>query len=303
MEIKRYSDESDAYYEARKLWNEFKEIALFEARYYLKHKVLEILSNYITKNTITIEEGEIFYRARIIDDKALKDHMVYQCYGLPDGERLNIKYHSKSNPFRGLSKEASFVPPKEIYIKEGRANPKYVRCLYMAESPVTALFEVRPLISDSVNIAQIKVNQKLKVADITIDLNMNYYKDAEFELCIMNMIQGAFSKPTNNPDDYIPSQIISEYLKSIGYEGIRFNSSLHQDGVNLTVYNFSKCEAISSQDFRIEDIKITARAACGNANYDGDLFRIQDNTPCYLNLDLKKTEFRAGFTLRKRIEA
>ena len=65
--------------------------------------------------------------------------MVYQCYGLPDGERLNIKYHSKSNPFRGLSKEASFVPPKEIYIKEGRANPKYVRCLYMAESPVTAL--------------------------------------------------------------------------------------------------------------------------------------------------------------------
>lgn len=214
MEIKRYSDESDAYYEARKLWNEFKEIALFEARYYLKHKVLEILSNYITKNTITIEEGEIFYRARIIDDKALKDHMVYQCYGLPDGERLNIKYHSKSNPFRGLSKEASFVPPKEIYIKEGRANPKYVRCLYMAESPVTALFEVRPLISDSVNIAQIKVNQKLKVADITIDLNMNYHKDAEFELCIMNMIQGAFSKPTNNPDDYIPSQIISEYLKS-----------------------------------------------------------------------------------------
>lgn len=303
MEIKRYSDESDAYYEARKLWNEFKEIALFEARYYLKHKVLEILSNYIIKNTITIEEGEIFYRARIIDDKALKDHMVYQCYGLPDGERLNIKYHSKSNPFRGLSKEASFVPPKEIYIKEGRANPKYVRCLYMAESPVTALFEVRPLISDSVNIAQIKVNQKLKVADITIDLNMNYYKDAEFELCIMNMIQGAFSKPTNNPDDYIPSQIISEYLKSIGYEGIRFNSSLHQDGVNLTVYNFSKCEAISSQDFRIEDIKITARAACGNANYDGDLFRIQDNTPCYLNLDFKKTEFRAGFTLRKRIEA
>lgn len=303
MEIKRYSDESDAYYEARKLWNEFKEIALFEARYYLKHKVLEILSNYITKNTITIEEGEIFYHARIIDDKALKDHMVYQCYGLPDGERLNIKYHSKSNPFRGLSKEASFVPPKEIYIKEGRANPKYVRCLYMAESPVTALFEVSPLISDSVNIAQIKVNQKLKVADITIDLNMNYYKDAEFELCIMNMIQGAFSKPTNNPDDYIPSQIISEYLKSIEYEGIRFNSSLHQDGVNLTVYNFSKCEAISSQDFRIEDIKITARAACGNANYDGDLFRIQDNTPCYLNLDFKKTEFRAGFTLRKRIEA
>ena len=97
----------------------------------------------------------------------------------------------------------------------------------------------------------------------------------------MGMIQEAFSKPTSNPDDYIPTQIIAEYIKSLGYDGIRYNSSLHFGGVNLTIFNYEKCEAVSSQDFRIEDIKITAMAAIGSANYQGDLVCIKDNEPLY----------------------
>ena len=49
----------------------------------------------------------------------------------------------------------------------------------------------------------------------------------QIEMYVMRMIQRAFSKPTNNSDDYIPSQIIAEYLKSLGYDGVRYNSSLH----------------------------------------------------------------------------
>jgi hypothetical protein len=53
--------------------------------------------------------------------------------------------------------------------------------------------------------------------------------------------------------------------------------------VNLTIFNYEKCEAVSSQDFRIEDIKITARAAMGSADYQGDLFYIKDNEPLFLD--------------------
>ena len=94
-----------------------------------------------------------------------------------------------------------------------------------------------------------------------------------------------FSKPTNNSDDYLPTQVIAEYIRSLGYDGIRFNSSLHYGGVNLTIFNYEKCEAVSSQDFRVEEMKITARAAIGSASYQGDLFRIQDNEPRYLDLE------------------
>ena len=41
----------------------------------------------------------------------------------------------------------------------------------------------------------------------------------------------------------------------------------------------------SSQDFRIEEMKITARAAIGSANYQGDLSYIKDNEPKYLDFE------------------
>ena len=274
-------EESVSSFEARKLWYSFKDAIFYENRFFVKHQLLDMLSEYMASNILTIESGKVYYRARIIDDNCINDHMIYKCYAAPEGEKLDIKYVGKANPFKGLTKEASFVPPKEVKVSAGRANPKYVKYLYVAESPTTAIFEVRPFIYDAVNIAKVQVNEPFKVANIAVELDLSNDKNATVEMYVMRMIQRAFSKPTNNTDDYIPTQIIAEYIKSLGYDGIRFNSSIHSGGVNLTIFNHEKCEAISSQDFRIENIKLTARAAIGSANYDGDLFYIVDNDPKY----------------------
>lgn len=55
--------------------------------------------------------------------------------------------------------------------------------------------------------------------------------------------------------------------------------------MNLTIFNYDTCEAISSQDFRIENIKLTARAAIGSANYDGDMHYIVDNEPKFIDFE------------------
>lgn len=274
-------DENDASFEARKLWYAFKDAVLYESRFFTRHELLDILAKYMGDNTLSIKVGHIYYRARIIDDSSINEHMIYKCYSAPEGEKLDIKYVGKANPFKGLTKEASFVPPKNVKVSEGRANPKYVKYLYVAESPTTAIFEVRPFIYDAVNIAKIRVNEPLKVANIAVDLDLSNDQNATVEMYVMGMIQGAFSKPTNNTDDYIPTQVIAEFIKSLGYDGIRFNSSIHSGGVNLTIFNYEKCEAVSSQDFRIENIKLTARAASGSANYNGDMCYIVDNEPKY----------------------
>lgn len=290
-------EESVSSFEARKLWYSFKDAILYENRFFVKHQLLDMLSEYMASNILTIESGKVYYRARIIDDNCINDHMIYKCYAAPEGEKLDIKYVGKANPFKGLTKEASFVPPKEVKVSAGRANPKYVKYLYVAESPTTAIFEVRPFIYDAVNIAKVQVNEPLKVANIAVELDLSNDKNATVEMYVMRMIQRAFSKPTNNTDDYIPTQIIAEYIKSLGYDGIRFNSSIHSGGVNLTIFNYEKCEAISSQDFRIENIKLTARAAIGSANYDGDLFYIVDNDPKYY--DFSKFPFVENKTDKK----
>lgn len=287
-------EESVSSFEARKLWYSFKDAIFYENRFFVKHQLLDMLSEYMASNILTIESGKVYYRARIIDDNCINDHMIYKCYAAPEGEKLDIKYVGKANPFKGLTKEASFVPPKEVKVSAGRANPKYVKYLYVAESPTTAIFEVRPFIYDAVNIAKVQVNEPLKVANIAVELDLSNDKNATVEMYVMRMIQRAFSKPTNNTDDYIPTQVIAEYIKSLGYDGIRFNSSIHSGGVNLTIFNYEKCEAISSQDFRLENIKLTARAAIGSANYDGDLFYIVDNDPKYY--DFSKFPFTENKT-------
>lgn len=273
--------ETDASYNARVLWYEFRESVFYENRYFVKHDLLTLLSEYISKNILEVGAGTIFHRARIIDDSCIKDHMLGKCVKETDIEQGTRLYMSKANPFKGLSKEASFVPPRTAKVGEGRANPKYVKYLYVAEDPLTAIFEVRPLLLDSINVSKIQVNEPLKIANIAVDLKFPKCEDATLEMHIMQMIQGAFSYPTNNTDDYIPTQVISEYLRSLGYDGIRFNSSLHDGGVNLTIFNYAKCEAISSQEFKLEGIKITARATMGSIKNEGDLFRIKDNVHIY----------------------
>lgn len=64
-----------------------------------------------------------------------------------------------------------------------------------------------------------------------------------------------FSSQTNKPDDYIPSQVIAEYFRHLGYDGIRYSCSLHEGGFNLTIYDVAKCEAIFSSDLRLENMR------------------------------------------------
>ena len=277
----RYSDETDEQFNARKIWYSFCNSVLYENRFFVNHELLDWLKNYCIKNTIELKEGSLFFRARIIDDKAKKDHMLYNSVGAPDVEIRMKQYCSKKNTFRGLTKEASFVPPENVQVKEGRANPKYIRYLYMSEDPITALFEVRPFLYNAVNLAGIMVNKRIKIANIAVDIDCINYKDKSINEHLLSHIQGAFSKPTNNTEDYIVSQIIAEYIKKLGYDGIRYRSSLHREGVNYTVFSFEKCEAVSSQDFRIENFKITARAAIGSAEFTGDLRYVVDNEPKY----------------------
>lgn len=267
--------------EASKLWDSFKQEVYYENRFFIEHTLLEMLANYIKDHTINVPSGHIYYRARIIDENALKDHQlgVYKSEGI---EKALTKFTQKHNLFRGLSKQGSFVPLDCSKIRDGRANPKFIRYLYVAEDAVTALFEVRPLIYDSVNLAEIVVNSDLTIANMEID---KYYLfdsgGSVLEWLIFN-IQDSFSNPTNNPDDYLVSQVISEYIKKLGFDGIRFNSSLHRNGINVTIFNYDKCEALSSQEMKIEQIKLSARVKSLSWGRKGTISRIVDNDIEYI---------------------
>lgn len=214
------------------------------------------------------------------------EHMLGICYGPGTTEEKHKWYHTKANKFKGLSKEGSFVPPDPNLIRDGRSNAKFIRFLYMAESPTTAVFEVRPLLHSAINVAGIEVKEQLSIANIAVDIDMDPQKEKSEDDWLLSFIQSAFSFPINNPDDYIPSQVIAEYLRHLGYDGIRYSSSLHEGGYNLTVFDVSKCEPVFSTDLRLESIKMSLRPAIGAENVDGWFQWIKDNVP--MRWDRKK---------------
>lgn len=271
--------ETPNYKEASELWSSFRNEVMFRQRFFLNHPVLDRLGDIARTLETLIAPGRIYYRARIIDDNAIKEHMLGKCYG-PDATKEERKwYHSKANKFKGLSKEGSYVPIDPKLIREARSNPRFIRYLYVAESPTTAVYEVRPILYNAVNVAGIEVKEPLRIANIAVDIDPNPEKEKSVDEWLLGFVQSAFSSPTNNPDDYIPSQIIAEYFRHLGYDGIRYSSSLHEGGYNLTIYDVSKCEPVFSTDMRFEKMKISLRPAIGAENVDGRFQWIKDNVP------------------------
>ena len=158
------------YDKAQSLWDSFRIEVRYNHRFYPSHQVLDTLAFFAKQNILVVKPGEIYYRARIIDDNALSDHMLGICYGLGKSEEERKWYRNKANKFRGLSKEGSYVPPNPDLIRDGRSNAKFIRFLYITESPTTAVFEVRPLLHCAVNVAGIEVKEQLSIANIASHL-------------------------------------------------------------------------------------------------------------------------------------
>lgn len=271
------------YDKARELWKSFCNEVKYQHRFFPSHPILDEIKTIAKKNEVTIKPGSIYYRARIIDDNAFAEHMVTKCFGENSTEEDHNWYRNKANKFRGLSKEGSYVPPNSALIREGRSNPKFIRYLYMAESPTTAVFEVRPLLYSAINVAGIEVKELLKITNLAVDIGWGSEEQRSVDEWLLSFVQSAFSSPTNNPDNYIHSQVIAEFCRFIGFDGIRYGSSLHRGGFNLTIFDVSKCEAVFSTDLRLENIKISLRPAIGAENIDGRFEYIKDNVPMKLD--------------------
>ena len=77
-------------------------------------------------------------------------------------------------------------------------------------------------------------------------------------------MDNAFSIPTSNTDfnsDYVPTQIIAELIKSLGYDGIAYKSSL-ASGHNIALFdiklaNISECDIfeVKKVDFGFKSVE------------------------------------------------
>jgi hypothetical protein len=167
---------------------------------------------------------------------------------------------------RAIGYPAERMKPVPNKGAEGRANPKGISYLYLADDKNTSLAELRPNIGQRMSSAEFKVNRDLNI--INCYSVSKYYNYAE---CVFNtpltqeditnaiwsMINDAFTKPVTNNDstsDYVPTQFLAELFKSEGFHGVCFKSGMGE-GCNFILFDLNDADFVGCTVMEAKSVK------------------------------------------------
>lgn len=212
-------------------WEDFVKALKMENRFHTNHintDILEIFCSYIRR---PYKKGTVFYRGRI-------------------------------SPPNGFSTSLMTAPSSDN-ASAGRANAVGIRCLYLADGIKTTIHEVRAGAFDYVSIGAFELQEDIIIIDLkSIDKISPFIEGLDYTQHAINKehlkkINNEMAKTlrrSDSPLDYIPTQYISDFIKSIEYNGkseysgIEYNSTMCKGGFNLAVFypELFKCTSVDT---------------------------------------------------------
>ena len=195
------------------------------------------------------------FHTNIINKPVLKDILKVICKPYKAG---TVFYRARIwNDKEGFTKKQMGAPPA-IKASAGRANPEGISCLYLADSIETTLHEIRAGLYDNATVATFKLLKDIEVVNLAAIDKISPLQEIDCNMLAINLphlgkIGNEISKPLRRRDsslDYLPTQYISDFIKSEGFAGIEYKSTMHKDGVNFAIFDegLFKCTKIASYD-------------------------------------------------------
>jgi len=205
------------------VWMQFLHDLKYKNRFIPDKTVMRFIKK-LPKYTEVLPKSSEYFRARIIE----VDDFINMKIIKNEDDGLSGIY--------GLSGDKMGAPPERI-ATSGRANPMGISYLYLASDEATACIEVRPALYECISVSKFKLNKKLKV----INLCKAEIEDTIERLFISN-IMVAFATPYRKQNDieYSATQYISAFVKSKGFDGIKYCSMSNDNNgnvFNLVLFN------------------------------------------------------------------
>jgi len=220
--------------------------------------------------TAVVPSGSEFFRGRI----GVKSRLSEKHELLANGHAFRYL------PFSGKEIDR---PPLKL-ATEGRFNRARVSLLYLASDVQTAVAELRPHPGHLVSTAMFRLKRDLKVANFSKHDIRNFLSDPRLEdLRSILSIADVLNVPVQ-PEHrvlYAATQLFADVLRSAGFEGLTFNSSVGK-GSNLTSFVGDAFELVAgsegvqdvvSLEYRIEPSQVIA------ADYDKLRWQEDEDSP------------------------
>lgn len=206
-------------------WERFCQNVKHQARFfdhdnYSRLNELDKLKPFLEKLAFTDNETVLF-RGRIISEEEVED------------------IH------RTPSARLGFAPAH--IAKHNRFSAAGISYGYFSLDEATVLVEIDSTSESLIAMGQFSLNTDLNIVDLR-RTNMKKFTDSissDFDIhfhCQANYIRhflNEITKPVNVADDYleyIPTQVLSEFIWHCGYDGFYFDSSKKPDGINLVLF-------------------------------------------------------------------
>ena len=274
-EYSAYGIRAEGFEETNDIWDYFKYCLQTGNRFFFDNPLLPLITHLFERYTFVLEKGTTVYRARIDQKKELSD----QCWLAKDYADLQLTdpespfaefYKSRAesianNPefqefkiryiqgFEGFDAKDSGLPPFDK-VSAGRCNPEHVPLLYIASDIHTATAEVRPFIRDSISIAELNVVKDLRLVDFHFEYNEDGYR--EIDNIFFDKIRQEFSAVNKGEKEkYLTTQYITALIKQQGFDGIRFKSSLVEQGANYVIFDAENCSVVSSKMYILRKVE------------------------------------------------
>ena len=162
----------------------------------------------------TLPMGTILYRARKVDfEKLKKEDMGITCN--ENGFEGYDEYNSKE-PTIGISPDA----------RNSVSGSSY---LYLAEDDYTAVSEIVPYPLDTISVARFQTQKEIHLIDVSTNLSeesLDFFEEHNIKASLLiTSIMQKYSTPVTNIEDYIATQYISDMIRKMGYDAVKYGSS------------------------------------------------------------------------------
>ena len=215
-------------------WSDFVEGIKRKNRFHSDYINTERLFTFLRCAVKTHRKGETLYRSRICHDE------------------------------KGY-RRTEMGPPPDDKARGGRVNPVGISILYLADEKETTLYEIRAGVYDYVTVGSFKLLKDIEVINLAnIDrispfIGIDYGFDlTQYAVNIehLKMIAQEIAKPLRNDNvlDYLPTQYISDFIRSKGYDGIEYGSTMRKQGFNLAVFDPSVFKCTSTKVYDVKSI-------------------------------------------------
>jgi RES domain len=235
------ADQDDYWFENRHAleWEDFCEKVQFSGRFFgIKERLDELFGDPAEygegpiRPLYDLPVGQRVFRARLLNDELTEDTI-------------------NEDPAKRLG-----APPVKS-TPSGRMNVDLIPAFYGAFSRATAIAELRPGIGDLIAVGQFATRKALRVFDFTIfdrraDDRTRFVSHSRYDF--INQMQAEISKPIRPHErqrEYIPTQIVAEYLRTyFACDAVIYRSSMQnlEGGENRNIVVLHRPAFVGTED-------------------------------------------------------